>query len=273
MCAEARGVIRLWLWLLMLGMPLSPAAFAATPFDPFAAAGIDSQQVGIQLPRDLWFTDQQGRSVRLGELLDQRPVLLMPVYYRCPNVCGAALSTLFSQLQSVPYQLGRDYQVIAFSFDPREATDAAQQELSKLVQHWPTLAQNPALHLLTGTAENTAALARALGFGYRFDALQQQYAHSSAVAVVTGDGRLSRWLYGLGYQASDLRLALTEAGQGRIGALKEQLLLLCFHYDPSSGTYSSRVIMLLQLLGVGTVLAMGLFIGGAVYRERRRAQP
>jgi protein SCO1/2 len=271
MSAEARGLIRLWLWLLLLGVPL--AAVAAAPFNPFAAAGIDSRQVGTQLPRDLRFVDQQGQSLRFGELLDQRPVLLMPVYYRCPNVCGAALSALFSQLQNVPYQLGRDYQVIAFSFDPREATDAAQQELNKLVQHWPTLAQNPALHLLTGTAENNAALVGALGFGYSFDELQQQYAHSSAVAVITGDGRLSRWLYGLGYQASDLRLALIEAGQGRIGALKEQLLLLCFHYDPASGTYSSRVIMLLQILGVGTVLALGLFIGSAVYRERRRARP
>jgi protein SCO1 len=271
MRAEARDFVRLWLWLLMLGTPL--AAFAAVPFDPFAAAGIDSRQVGTALPRDLQFVDQQGRSVRLGELLDQRPVLLIPVYYRCPNVCGAALSTLFSQLQSVPYQLGRDYQVIAFSFDPREATDAAQQELSKLASHWPTLAHSPALHLLTGTAENSAALAQALGFGYGFDERQQQYAHSSAVAVITGEGRLSRWLYGLGYQASDLRLALTEAGQGRIGALKEQLLLLCFHYDPANGTYSSRVIMLLQILGVGTVLGLGVFIGGAVYRERRRARP
>lgn len=270
MCAEARGLIRLWLWLLVLGAPLGASAAL---FDPFAAAGIDSRQVGTQLPRDLGFVDQQGRSVRLGDVLDQRPVLLIPVYYRCPNVCGAALSTLFSQLQSVPYQLGRDYQVIAFSFDPRESSEVAQEELNKLVQHWPALAQNPALHLLTGTAQNSAALAHALGFGYGFDELQQQYAHSSAVAVITGDGRLSRWLYGLGYQASDLRLALTEAGHGRIGALKEQLLLLCFHYDPASGSYSSRVIMLLQIVGVGTVLAMGLFIGGMLYRERRRARP
>ena len=260
MCDKGLGLIRLWLCLLLMGMPL--VAVAAVPFDPFAAAGIDSRQIGTALPRNLQFVDQQGHSVRLGELLDQRPVLLIPVYFRCPNVCGAALSTLFSQLQNVPYQLGRDYQVIAFSFDPRETTDAAQQELSKLAQHWPILGQNPALHLLTGTAQNSATLARALGFGYAFDDLQQQYAHSSAVAVVTGDGRLSRWLYGLGYQASDLRLALTEAGQGRLGALKEQLLLLCFHYDPANGTYSSRVIRCCRFLVSVRCWRWGCLSGG-----------
>ncbi|MEB0040035.1 MULTISPECIES: SCO family protein [unclassified Pseudomonas] len=250
-------------------------AFGDTPFDPFAAAGIDIRQVGAALPRDLAFIDQQGRSVRVGDLLDKRPLLLVPVYFRCPNVCGAALSNLFSQLANVPYTLGADYQVIAFSFDPREHDDAAREELAKLVSHWPKLAHDPALHLLTGTADNSAALARALGFGFRFDDVQQQYAHSSAVAAITGDGRLSRWLYGLGYQASDVRLALTEAGQGRLGAVTEQLLLLCYHYDPSSGLYSSRIIFLLQIAGSGLVLVMGLFIGGSLLgeRKRRRLQP
>ncbi|MDB6048736.1 MAG: electron transporter SenC [Pseudomonas sp.] len=269
---SAMGLDARWFFmgLLLIGAPL--VAAAATPFDPFAAAGIDTRQVGATLPRDLTFVDQSGRSVHLGDILDKRPTLLVPVYYRCPNVCGAALSNLFSQLENVPYKLGADYQVIAFSFDPREHDDAAREELEKLVKHWPRLAHDPALHLLTATAENSTALAGVLGFGYRFDDVQQQYAHSSAVAAITGDGRLSRWLYGLGYQASDLRLALTEAGQGRLGAVKEQLLLLCYHYDPSSGTYSSRIIVLLQIAGTCLVLVMGLFIGGSLLHERTRSR-
>jgi protein SCO1/2 len=115
-------------------------------------------------------------------------------------------------------------------------------------------------------------MAAALGFGYRFDEQLQQYAHSSAVAVITGDGRLSRWLYGLGYQPEDLRLALTEAGQGKLGELKEQLLLLCYHYDPQSGTYSSRIIGLLQVAGSATVLVLGGFIFLALRRDKRRRE-
>jgi len=260
-------------WVLALMLMLGEPVAMAEPFDPFSAAGIDTRQIGTTLPRDLRFIDQQGQPVSMGQLLDRRPALLIPVYYRCPNVCGAALSTLFSQLATVPYVLGRDYQVIAFSFDPRENDGAAREELTKLVRNWPALAANPSLHLLTSSADNSAALARALGFGYRFDEAEQQYAHSSAVSVITGDGRLSRWLYGLGYQAGDLRLALTEAGQGRLGALKEQLLLLCYHYDPRSGTYSSRIITLLQVAGVGTGLVMAWFIAGMLRRERRRAGP
>jgi protein SCO1/2 len=243
----------------------------AQGFDPFTAAGIDSSRVGSRLALDTRFTDQHGSSVRLGDLLNGQPALLVPLYFRCPNVCGAALSTLFSQLANQPYRLGRDFQVIAFSFDPREDVGAAREELAKLSQHWPALANAPGLHLLTGDAAASQALADSIGFGFRFDPQQQQYAHSSAVAVVTADGRLSRWLYGLGYQASDLRLALTEAGQGKLGAITEQLLLLCYHYDPQSGTYSSRIILLLQVAGVATVLVLGLFIGVAVRRERRRA--
>jgi protein SCO1/2 len=266
--------LRGWRWILAAGlllcllMPMSAAGSEA--FDPFLAAGIDSTRIGGRLPRDLQFTDQQGRAVTLGSLLDARPMLLVPVYYRCPNVCGAALSTLFSQLDTLAYRLGRDYQVIAFSFDPREGQDAAAQELDKLARHWPGLQGEQGLHLLTSDGATSAALAGALGFGYRFDEAAQQYAHSSAVAVITRDGKLSRWLYGLGYQASDVRLALTEAGQGKLGSIGEQLLLLCYHYDPRNGTYSSRIIELLQVAGVATVAAMALFIVGSLRREKRR---
>lgn len=261
---ERISLVLALLWLMTLQHS------AAQTFDPFTAAGIDTAQVGQRLALDTRFTDQHGRSVRLGDLLGDQPTLLVPLYYRCPNVCGAALSTLFSQLANQPYRLGRDFQLIAFSFDPREDSHAAREELAKLSQRWPSLATEPGLYLLTGDAATSQALARSLGFAYRFDEQQQQYAHSSAVAVLTGDGRLSRWLYGLGYQASDVRLALTEAGQGKLGAFKEQLLLLCYHYDPQSGTYSSRIVVLLQVAGLATVLVLGLFIVLALRRDRQR---
>lgn len=244
-------------------------AIPAAGFDPFGAATIDNHRIGTVLPRDLTFTDQHGRTVSLGQVLDRRPALLVPLYYRCPNVCGAALATLFNQLDSQPYRLGRDFQLLAVSFDPREDIAAAREELSKLMQRRPALASEPSLHLLTADAANSQALMQALGFGYRYDSQLQQYAHSAAIAVITGQGKLSRWLYGLGYQPSDLRLALTEAGEGKLGKLGEQLLLLCYHYDPQSGTYNTYIFVLLQVAGVATVLVLALFIARALRRDRR----
>lgn len=257
-------------WLLIaLSLLVLPPACADAPFDPFAAAGIDNRHIGQALPADLLFTDQRGQTVRLGEILGQRPTLLIPLYFRCPNVCGAALSTLFSQLQPLRYQLGDDYRVLAVSFDPREDFQAAREELARLQPRWPAMAKSPQLYLLTASAANSAALMQVLGFGYRFDPAIQQYAHSSAVAVITPDGRLSRWLYGLGYQTDDLRLALTEAGQGQLGTFGDQLLLLCYHYDPRTGLYSGRIIHALQAAGCLTVLVLAGFIARRLRRERR----
>lgn len=272
-------MIRRCLVTLLLGLGLLaalPVGAASEPFDPIAAVGIDTARQGDPVPADSRFVDQTGRAVRLGDLLDGRPVLLVPVYYRCPNVCGPALATLFNMLATLPYQAGQDYQVIAFSFDPKETPDDARAEQAKLAKRWPALARATGVHYLTGDAANSAALAAAIGFRYRYDPAIQQYAHASAVAVLTGDGRLSRWLYGLGYQPTDLRLGLTEAGQGRLGGVTEQLLLLCYHYNPQSGTYNSLVIHLLQVGGVGTALGLALFIGVTLRRERHgrdRAEP
>ncbi|WP_263138823.1 SCO family protein [Pseudomonas sp. RIT-PI-AD] len=260
--------LRAWIVAVALGV-LALSARAAPVFDPFTEVGIDAQRRGERIATAARFTDQDGRSVVLGELLDIRPVLLVPVYYRCPNVCGPALATLFNMLANVSYRAGVDYQVIAFSFDPAETPEDARREQERLAKRWPQLARAEGVRFLTGAAADSEALAAAIGFRYRYDPDLKQYAHASAVAVLTADGRLSRWLYGLGYQPTDLRLGLTEAGQGKLGSLGEQLLLLCYHYDPQSGTYNSLVIHLLQVGGVGTALALAVFIGVTLRRERR----
>jgi protein SCO1/2 len=269
-----------------------PAA-AEAPFDPFAAAGIE-QKPGAQVPLDLRFRNDEGNLVSLGELIKQRPVILAPVYYRCPNVCGAQLASLFNLLTALSFEVGKDYEVIAFSFDPRETPADAQAERAKLRERWPQLADSPYVHFLTdsapmeqasrGMCDNSsnpgtgvsapqssgAALAEAIGFRYRWDADIQEYAHASAIATLSPAGKLVRWLYGLGYQPDDMRLALTDAGEGRVGSLGDQLLLLCYHYNPRTGGYDNIVIAALQVGGIGTTLALGGFIGLTLWRERRK---
>ncbi|WP_275629509.1 SCO family protein [Pseudomonas sp. 273] len=256
-----------WALCLLLWAGLAPAA----AFDPFASARIDAAHLGQPLPRALRLTDQHGRAWRLGELLDGRPLLLVPLYYRCPNVCGTTLSTLFTQLDGLPgYRLGRDYRLLAFSFDAAEGPAEARAEQQRLARRWPQLAASPGLFLLSSDAATSRALAAAIGFGYAREPGGREFAHASAVAVVGADGRLSRWLQGLGYQREDLRLALTEAGQGRIGGLGERLLLLCYHYDPRNGVYSSRIMALLRGAAALTALALGLLVLLALRRERRQ---
>lgn len=260
---------RLALWLVLLLLELQSALVASAPFDPFSNSGIE-QKAGAQAPLSLRLKDQTDRIVTLGQLLHDRPALLVPVYFRCPNVCGTQLSALFQMLDGLDYRPGTDFEVIVYSFDPRETPDDARAERERLARRWPDLAHSPAVHLLTSDGGSSRTLSEALGYGYRYDPQRQQYAHVSAIATLTADGRLSRWLYGLGYQRDDLRLALTEAGQGRIGDLGDQVLLLCYHYDPQTGAYSSVVVRALQVGGGATVLLLGGFIALSLRRERRR---
>jgi len=251
---------------LLLGLPMCVPA--AEPFDPFAASGIEARP-GARVPAGLMFQDRQGRRVQLDTLLGGRPTLLLPVYFNCPNVCGAQLAGLMQMLDGLDYRLGDDYRLVVYSFDPRETPADARDELQRLARRWPALAGSADVHLLTAADDAAARLSAALGFRYRYDEALGQYAHVSAIAALTPEGRLSRWIYGLGYQPQDLRLALTEAGGGRIGSFSEQLLLLCYHYDPKVGGYDSLVVGALQVGGCVTVLLLAAFIVISLRRERR----
>lgn len=256
-----------WLLLVLL---VAPALTMAEPvFDPFEQADIE-QKPGAQVPLDLVFTDHLGETVRLGQLIGARPVILAPIYYNCPNVCGAQLSSLFNLLHAMPYELGEDYAVIAFSFDPSETSADATAERQRLARRWPALIDSGSVYFLTGDAESVVKLTETIGFEFAWDVGIEQYAHVSALAILDPAGRLVRWLYGLGYQPDDMRLALTDAGNGKVGSLGDQLLLLCYHYNPRSGGYDNWIVGALQVGGIGTALGLGGFIGRSLWRERRR---
>ena len=238
------------------------------------------QQVGIdqhlnqQLPLDLHFRDEAGKDVRLGDYFGKRPVILSLVYYRCPMLCGEVLNGLTSSLNIVRFDLGRDYDVVTVSIDPRETPDVAAKMktvyLRRYNRHTPTAEQG--WHFLTGAQEQITQLAKAVGFRYVYDPRIDQYAHASGVQIATPDGRLSQYYYGIEYAPKDIRLGLIEASKNHIGTVVDQLILYCYHYDPSTGHYGAIVMRVMRLAGILTVLLLGSFILVMVRRDVRAAK-
>ncbi|WP_337181017.1 SCO family protein [Shinella sp.] len=259
-----RRVVLLFL-LACLAVPGSVHAF-----DPFQAAGID-EKPGAAVPLDLAFTQADGTRTTLRAIADGRPILLAPVLHRCPNICGVTLSGLMQAVLAQTYRPGTDFALVAFGIAPEEGPDAAAGSLRELRLRFPRLPET-GVHALTGTKSDIRAVTDALGYRYQWDERIGEYAHVAAVAALTPDGRLSRWLYGLAPTPDDVQLALTEAGEGTIGSLAEKLLLLCYHYDPETGRYSPLVWAALRLAGGLTVGAGGLALAIAFRRERRKAR-
>lgn len=261
-----RFVLVMLLFLPTLGIPPS----AAAPFDPFKSTGID-QKPNALIPFDRPFQDEAGHSVTLLQLGDGKPMLLVPVLHNCPNICGVTLSGLMEAVKDQRLRPPGDFTIVAFGIDPKEGPREAQKSLDGLRQRFPDLAA-VGIHALTGKEADIHAVTDALGYRYAWDANIGQYAHDAAVAVLTPDGHLSRWLYGLAPEPSDLRLALTEAGHGQTGDWGDQILLLCYHYDPVTGRYSSLIGLALRAGGAATIALGGSVLALALVRERRRTR-
>ncbi|WP_312794836.1 SCO family protein [Tianweitania sp.] len=251
--------------LLLLLIAASPA----WAYDPFVETGIDNRS-GTQIPDDAPFVDQAGRTVTLAEIGAGKPLILIPVLHDCPNICGVTLEGVAQAIKAQGFRPGRDFTLIAFGIDPRENRQAAARSLAEWSKAFPELAATGGVFGLTGSESDIHAVTDALGYRYSFNPQVDQYAHLAATAVLTADGKLSRWLYGLAPSPTDLRLALTEAGEGRIGNWTDAVRLLCYHYDPVTGRYGTLIWSMLRIGGSGMVVALAGFIGIAVLRERRR---
>ena len=254
---------------ILLLIVLLLAGEAGYAFDPFQAAGIDEKPAAA-VPLDLSFTQADGTRTSLRTIAGGKPILLAPVLHRCPNICGVTLSGLMQAISAQKYRPGRDFALVAFGIAPEEGPDAAAESLHDLRLRFPTLLQN-GVYALTGSEADIRAVTDALGYRYRWDDRIGQYAHIAAVAALTPDGRLSRWLYGLAPAPEDVELALTEAGEGAVGGFAQRLLLLCYRYDPETGRYSPLIWTALRLAGGLTVGAGGLALAIAFRRERRKA--
>ena len=222
--------------------------------------------VGIQqnlnqpIPLDLTFKDDLGRSVRLGDYFRNKPVILSLVYYNCPMLCGEVLSGLEHSLRMMKLDVGKDFDVITVSFDPRETPEMAAKKKAEYLKRYQRAGAEQGWHFLVGQQDAIDALTRAAGFQYQYDEKTRQFAHVTAIMIVTPDGRIAQYYYGVEYPPKDLRLGLVEAGQSRIGNVVDQLLLYCYHYDPAQGKYSATILGVLRLAGVATLLSLGTLI-------------
>lgn len=252
--------------LLLFWLPLVAGAGVLPPKDLNQRAGFD-QRLGAQVPMTLHFRGADGHSVTLAELADGKPTLLALGYYRCPNLCGLVLHGIAHALPALRLRQGEDYQVVFVSIDPRETPADARKAAHMLAQRNPA-AHVDRWHLLTGEQASIRAVADAVGFRYFLDPRNDQYAHAAGLVVLTGQGKVVQYFFGVGYPPAALRLALIGASHGRLGSLVDRLVLLCCGYDPSTGRYSLLIGREMQVLGVGFVLLM--LVGFAWFRRRER---
>lgn len=235
--------------------------------------GLD-QHLGEQVPLDLVFRDEHGRQVKLGEYFrrGERPVVLNLVYFQCPMLCTQVLNGFLKSSQALPLQMGQDYEVISVSIDPDETPEMAAAKKQRYAGSYRRPGADEGWHFLTGEQAEIERLAAAVGYRYYYDERSQQYAHPSGIIVLTPEGRISRYFYGIDYHPTDLRLGLVESSQNQIGTLADQVLLLCFHYDPATGKYGFVIAGALRIAGLATVALLGAFLVVMFRREVRRSK-
>ncbi|HEV3220246.1 MAG TPA: SCO family protein [Candidatus Acidoferrales bacterium] len=232
--------------------------------------GLD-QKLGAQVPLDATFRDEHGASVTIGQLLQGKPAILTLVYYQCPMLCTEVLNATLNSLKEVPLEIGKDFSVITVSIDPSERPVLAE---AKQIMYTGLYGRPGAVlgwHFLTGDDAQIHRLAAAVGFRYAYDATSKQFAHASGIMLLTPEGKLSRYFYGISYRPRDVRLGLVEASEGKIGSLTDTILLYCYHYDPSTGKYGVVITNVVRAAGLLTVAALALMVIYLLRRERRIA--
>ena len=216
------------------------------------------QNLNQQIPADLVFTDDLGRQVKLGDYFGQKPLILNLVYFTCPMLCGEELAGLESALRVLKFDVGKEFEVITVSFDPKDTPEAAAKKKEQILRRYKRSGAENGWHFLVGQQNSIDKIAKAVGFEYEYDAQTQQFAHSTAIMVLTPQGKIAQYYYGIDYPPKDLRLALVAASQEKIGNVVDELLLYCYHYDPEKGKYSATVMRILRLMGVATLLCLGM---------------
>jgi protein SCO1/2 len=224
------------------------------------------QNVGIeqhldeQIPADLSFRDETGKPVHLGDYFGKKPMILNLVYYNCPMLCGEVLSGLEGALRVLKFDVGKEFDVLTVSFDPRETPDMATKKKAEFLKRYGRAGAAEGWHFLTGPQESIDALTKAAGFQYQYDPKTGQFAHATAIMILTPEGKIAQYYYGVDYAPKDLRLGLIQASENKIGTLADQVLLYCYHYDPTTGKYGAIISRVLKLAGIATLLGLGILM-------------
>jgi protein SCO1/2 len=228
------------------------------------------QRLDEQVPLDLVFRDEAGQSVKLGDYFHGKPVILVLAYYRCPMLCTLVLNGLVQGMLDMPFDAGKDYEVVTVSFDPRETPAQAAAKKKTYVDRYGRPGAAAGWHFLTGDEASITALTKAVGFRFAYDAKRDEFAHASGILVLTPAGRISRYFYDIKFPGRDLRLGLVEASDHKIGSPVDQVLLFCFHYDPATGKYGPAVMTFVRIGGVLTMLGLIALVAMLFKGERRR---
>ncbi|HEX3626005.1 MAG TPA: SCO family protein [Verrucomicrobiae bacterium] len=228
------------------------------------------QNLNSQINRDLQFRDENGHDVRLGDYFGKKPVVLVLGYYQCPMLCTLTLNGLVQAMEDMKWTVGRDFEIINVSIDPRETPALAQAKKNNYLKKYGRAGADAGWHFLTGGEPAIHELTTEAGFKYVFDPASKQYAHPSGVVILTPDGKISRYLFGVTYHASDLFASLRDASGEKIGSPIQQLILLCFHYNPITGKYGAAIMLTVRLLGATTVIAVTWLIVFFIRREKTR---
>lgn len=237
--------------------PLSPPANIRPP--ALKHVGID-QRLGQQIPSNLVFRDEAGNLVRLGDYFGKGPLILNFVYFHCPMLCGQVLQDLTGSLRAIGYTVGRDFQVLTVSFDPGETPVMARIKKKTVLASYGRPQAEKGWHFLTGSAASIAALTQAAGFQYQYNQQTNQYAHPTAIMVLTPQGKIAQYYYGIDFPPRDLRLGLVEASNGQVGTLIDDALLYCYRYDPQTGKYSAIITRVLRISGAVWLAMVSVFL-------------
>jgi protein SCO1/2 len=226
------------------------------------------QNLNGQLPLDTPFKDESGLDVKIGGYFGKRPVVLVFAYYDCPMLCTVVINSLASALDVLSLEPGKDFEIVTVSFNPRDTPATASAKKASYIARYKRPGAAESWHFLTGDQPSIDRLTKAAGFRYVWDAETQQFAHPTGVLVITPDGRIARYLFGVEYGPRDLRYAIVEASNGKVGSVVDSLALYCYHYDPAAGRYSVAIMRLMRAGGAATVLALGAFIVIMARKER-----
>ena len=259
-----------WRLIAPAGAGAPPKPNHRTPVPaPLREIGFD-QNLDKPVPLDTPFKDEAGRAVKLGDYFGKRPVVMVFAYYDCPMLCTLVINGLASALDVLSLEPGKDFEIVTVSFNPRDTPATAAAKKAAYIARYKQPGAAAAWHFLTGDQPSIDRLTKAAGFRYVWDAETKQYAHPSGVIVVTPDGRLSRYLFGIEYGPRDLRLGIVEASEGKVGTPVDALLLYCYHYDPMTGRYGLVIMRAIRMAGAATVLALAAFIVVMVRKEHTR---